>query len=67
MMNDLNPTTRTYPRTLEEAFPENHYDLQRYRQWESQEPHDDSLAQKWLNITYAFCAGFIFASLIFGG
>lgn len=65
-MNDLNPTTRTFPRSLEEAFPENFYDIQRYKTWESEEPHDDSLAQKWLNITYAFCAGFIFAMLIFG-
>lgn len=65
-MTNLNPTTRTFPRTLEEAFPENYYDIERYYTWESTEPHDDSLAQKWLNITYAFCAGFIFAMLIFG-
>jgi hypothetical protein len=65
-MTELNPTTRTYPRTLEEAFPENYYDLQRYRNWEHTEPHDHSLAQKWLNITYAFASGFIFAMLIFG-
>lgn len=62
----LNTTTRTFPRTLEEAFPENYYDLQRYQTWESTERHDDSMAQKWLNITYAFAAGFIFSMLIFG-
>ena len=66
-MNDLNPTTRRFCRTLEEAFPGNHYDLERYKTWEWQEQHDDSLAQKWLNITYAFAAGFIIAALIFGG
>jgi len=62
----INETTRTYPRTLEEAFPENHYDIERYRTWEWRESHEDNLAQKWLNITYAFAAGFIFAMLIFG-
>ena len=65
-MTNLNPTTRTYPRSLEEAFPENTYDIQRYRTWETVETHDHSLADKYLMVTYAFCAGFIFAMLIFG-
>ena len=65
-MTNVNPSTRTYPRSLEEAFPENYYDLQRYHTWEWHEKHDDSLAQKWLNITYSFAAGFIVAMLIFG-
>ena len=43
-MTNLNPTTRTFPRSLEEAFPENFYDIQRYRNWESVEKHDYSLA-----------------------
>lgn len=62
----MNETTRTFPRTLEEAFPENYYDLQRYKTWEFTEPHDHSLADKYLMITYSFCAGFIFSMLIFG-
>ena len=63
----LNDTTRTFPRTMEEAFPENHYDIIRYRVWEWSEQHDDSLADKWLMVTYSFCAGFILAALVFGG
>lgn len=62
----VNDTTRTFPRTLEEAFPENFYDLERYERWEWEEKHDPTIAEKWLNITYAFAAGFIVAMLIFG-
>lgn len=64
--SNVNDTTRTFPRTLDEAFPQNFYDLQRYELWEWEEKHDPTTAEKWLNITYSFCAGFIFAMLIFG-
>ena len=63
----LNETTRTYPRTLEEAFPSNHYDLQRYQTWESYDMHDETTAEKYLTLTYAFAAGFVLAMIIFGG
>lgn len=64
---NVNDTTRTFPRTLEEAFPDNFYDVQRYENWEWSEKHDPTIAEKWLNVIYSFCAGFIVAMLIFGG
>jgi len=62
----LNETTRTFPRTLEEAFPDNVEDIQRLQQgdWMEEHTHD---YEKWLNIIYSFAAGFIVAMIVFGG
>jgi hypothetical protein len=61
----LNDTTRTFPRTLEEAFPDNVQDQQRLQLGEWMETHTPN-HDKWLNIVYAFAAGFIVAMLAFG-
>jgi hypothetical protein len=61
----INDTTRTFPRTLEEAFPNNVQDQQRLQQGEWMETHTFDY-EKWLNIVYAFAAGFIVAMLAFG-
>ena len=61
----MNETTRKYPRTLEEAFPSNVQDIQRLQQGEWMEGHIPTY-EKYLNIAYAFGAGFIFAMLVFG-
>jgi hypothetical protein len=61
----LNDTTRTFPRTLEEAFPDNVQDQQRLQLGEWMEQHTPN-HEKWLNIVYAFAAGFIVAMLVFG-
>ena len=61
----INDTTRTFPRTLEEAFPDNVEDIQRLQQGDWMETHTPDY-EKWLNIVYAFAAGFIVAMLVFG-
>jgi capsular polysaccharide biosynthesis protein len=61
----VNDTTRTFPRTLEEAFPSNVQDVQRIQQGEWMEAHTPD-HEKYLNILYAFVAGFITAMLVFG-
>ena len=60
-----NDTTRMYPRTLEEAFPSNVQDIQRLQQGDWMEHHSPDY-EKYLNIVYAFAAGFIVAMLVFG-
>ena len=58
----INNTTRTFPRTTAEAFPNNHYDLERQRRWEWMEgSRSDIIAQAeyWVHMTLAFAAGFI--------
>lgn len=60
-----NDTTRTFPRTLEEAFPSNVQDVHRLQQGEWMEHHTPT-HEKYLNIVYAFAAGFITAMLVFG-
>ena len=60
-----NDTTRMYPRTLEEAFPNNVEDIQRLQQGDWMEYHHADY-EKYLNIVYAFAAGFIVAMLVFG-
>jgi hypothetical protein len=61
----INDTTRTFPRTLEEAFPDNVQDQQRLQQGQWMETHSPDY-EKYLNIVYAFVAGFIVAMLAFG-
>lgn len=61
----LNDTTRTFPRTLEEAFPDNVQDQQRLQQAEWMETHQTDY-DKYLNIVYSFVAGFVVAMLVFG-
>lgn len=65
MKNYLNETTRTFPRTLEEAFPSNVADQQRLQQGDWMEQHTPDY-EKYLNIVYSFAAGFIVAMLVFG-
>jgi hypothetical protein len=61
----VNDTTRTFPRTLNEAFPENVQDLQRLQQGNWMERHTPD-HEKYLNIVYSFAAGFVVAMIIFG-
>ena len=63
-MNKLNTTTRCYPRTLEEAFPDNVESLKRLQQGEWMEHHQKSY-EPLLNVLYAFCAGFFVSMVIF--
>lgn len=60
----MNDTTRTYPRTMEEAFPSNVESMNRLQQSQWFETHQASY-EKWTNIAYAFCSGFIVSMLIF--
>jgi len=62
----LNDTTRCFPHTMEEAFGENHYDLERRQRWEWMEGHQsDASAQAefWVYMTLAFAAGFLVSHL----
>lgn len=61
----LNDTTRMFPRTLDEAFPDNVEDVQRLQQGEWMEHHITDY-EKYLNILYSFAAGFVVAMLVFG-
>lgn len=60
----MNETTRMFPRTMEEAFPDNVEDIRRLEasQWIE---HHSRAYEKWANIAYAFAAGFIVSMLIF--
>jgi len=62
----LNDTTRTFPRTLAEAFPDNVVDIHRLQQGNWMETHTSDY-EKYLNIVYSFAAGFVVAMIIFGG
>jgi hypothetical protein len=62
---NLNDTTRCFPHSMEEAFGENYYDLERQKQWEWIERHTPD-HEKYLNIVYSFAAGFVVAMLVFG-
>lgn len=58
----LNDTTRTYPRTMQDAFGSNYYDLQRQQRWEWMEGHRSDTAEQaefWVYIACAFAAGFV--------
>jgi hypothetical protein len=61
-VKNLNDTTRRFPNTTEEAFGENHYDIERQQRWEWMEGHrSDTAAQAefWVYIVCAFAAGFL--------
>ena len=60
----MNDTTRMFPRTLEEAFPDNVEDMKRLEASQWFERHERSY-EKWANIAYAFVAGFIVSMVIF--
>lgn len=62
----INDTTRTFPRTLAEAFPDNVEDQQRLQQGTWSETHSTDY-DKYLNIIYSFAAGFVVAMIVFGG
>ena len=61
MMQDLNPTTRTFPRTMDEAFP-NTVKHEQYLTEQQAVFHDEkhSQAEFWVYIALAFSAGFLF-------
>lgn len=46
-MTDNNPTTRMFPRTMEEAFPGNVEDLRRLERAIWFEPHQDRTWRDW--------------------
>ena len=60
----MNDTTRMFPRTLEEAFPDNVEDMRRLEASQWFERHERSY-EKWVNIAYAFAAGFFVSMVIF--
>jgi hypothetical protein len=60
----MNDTTRTYPRTMEEAFPSDVESMRRLENSQWFEVHQESY-EKWVNIAYAFAAGFIVSMVIF--
>lgn len=60
----MNDTTRMFPRTLEEAFPDNVEDIRRLEESQWIEHYERSY-EKWANIAYAFVAGFIVSMVIF--
>ena len=54
---DLNPTTRTYPRTLEEAFPQD--------AWESVDKCVDKVnPDDWITFVGLFALGFVLGLLL---
>jgi hypothetical protein len=62
MKSQLNDTTRTFPRTQEDAFGDSYYDIQRQERWEWLEGHRSDAAEQaefWVYITLAFAAGFL--------
>jgi hypothetical protein len=60
----MNETTRMFPRTMEEAFPRDVESMKRLENSVWFEDHQETY-EKWLNIVYAFFAGFIVSMLIF--
>ena len=58
----VNDTTRTYPRTMSEAYPNTVEAIQSRQRWEWMEGHkSDTAAQAefWVYIACAFAAGFL--------
>ena len=57
---DLNPTTRTYPRTLQEAFPKD--------DWESVDKTVYKVnPDDWIALIALFALGFLLGLLVSGG
>jgi hypothetical protein len=62
----LNDTTRCYPRTMQEAYPNTVEAVEARQRWEWMEGHRSDIAQQaeyWVHITLAFAAGFMVAYL----
>jgi hypothetical protein len=62
----LNDTTRTYPRTMQEAYPNTYDAIEARQRWEWLEGHQsDAAAQAefWVYIACAFAAGFVVSQL----
>ena len=62
----LNDTTRTYPRSMEEAFQDTVHAQDQRQRWEWMEGHRSnasSEAEFWVYITMAFAAGFLVSHL----
>lgn len=62
----LNDTTRTYPRTMSEAYPNTIDAIQARQRWEWLEGNtSDAAAQAefWVYMTLAFAAGFLVCHL----
>ena len=58
----LNNTIRTYPRTMQDAFPNTYYAIQARQRWEWLEGHQSDASQQaefWVYIACAFAAGFV--------
>jgi len=65
-LQNINDTTRRFPNTMQDAFGDNYYDLERQHRWEWLEGHrSDKSAQAefWVYIACAFAAGFVVAQL----
>ena len=62
----LNDTTRTYPRTMQEAYPNTIDAIEARQRWEWMEGHrSDAAAQAefWVYIACSFAAGFLVHTL----
>jgi hypothetical protein len=58
----INDTTRIYPRTMQEAFPNTVEAIESRTRWEWLEGHVDSIADQaefWVYMACAFAAGFV--------
>ena len=57
-----NDTTRCYPRTMQEAYPNTVEAIEARQRWEWMEGHRSDVAAQaefWVYITMAFAAGFL--------
>jgi hypothetical protein len=62
----LNDTTRCYPRTMQDAYPNTVEAIEARQRWEWMEGHrSDASAQAeyWVHIALAFAAGFLVSHL----
>ncbi len=62
----LNNTTRTYPRTMQDAFPNTVEAIEQRQRWEWMEGSSSEASQQaeyWVHITLAFAAGFLVSHL----
>lgn len=65
---NINTTTRKYPRTLQEAYPNTVDAVESRQRWEWMEAHRSDIAvqsEYWVHMVLAFAAGFI-VHLIWG-
>lgn len=63
-MSKVNETTRCYPRTLEDAFPDTVYAHQQRENWEWMERHSQN-REHWISMAMCFFAGFFVSMVIF--